>query len=133
MSMKFDGVAPFRRLMSLDRAAIKVLPKLRKLPTLQLIFNLDKQKREKLPGIVAQMLFDGGASFDFPLYGKHLPSEEMERVPPDELDGLMFSDDATFLYDAFEGGFNRDQRPKFVALHIQRCHLKRRLRELGAD
>lgn len=127
-----DDPAPIRRLIPLDRAVIRALPKMRKMPALMLTFNLDGQKREKLPGILAQMLVSEDADFDFPLYGIHPPSEELERIPDDVVNSLMFSDDAAFLYDPFEEGFGNGQQAKYICLAIKKRDLKRRLRELGA-
>jgi hypothetical protein len=133
ISVEFESWFPLARLIPLERATIKALPKMRKLPVLMLTFNLDEQRREKLPGIVAQMLVDGASGTEIQLYGKHPPSEEFEEIPPDIVAQSEFSDDATFLCGAFESGFNGHKKPEYTCLSIKRRDLKRRLKELGCQ
>jgi hypothetical protein len=125
-----DDGAPIRRLIPLHRAAIFVYPKLRDLTVVQVIFKMRPSLPERVPGIIAQLLLDEAVGYDFPVYGMLVPSEQLERIPEDDLKSLRISDDAKFMYDAFQGGFDGTLKPRYICLAMKKNDLKRRIKEI---
>jgi hypothetical protein len=126
-----DDTFPVRRLIPFHRAAILAYPKLRDLTAVKLIFKMRSFAPEKVPAIIAQLLLDEAVGFDFPVYGMLVPSEHFERIPEDDLKSLRISDDATFMYDAFAGGYDKAAiKPKYVCLAMKKNDLKRRIKEI---
>lgn len=119
-----DDAMPLRRLIPLSRAAIAAYPKIRKRVDVQVLEALDG-KREKIPGMVAQMLLNH-PGFDLPLFGVFPPAEDFGKIPDDDVKSFRISDDAKELFDTM------DSHRRYKGLAIKKSDLERRLKELGA-
>lgn len=118
---KVDRV-PFRRLISLRRAAQIAYPRIRHRAELRVLEKMDKDRND-LPGTVAQFLLNQ-ATFPITLYGTMPPMNVFEKIPAKDAKEFSIAGDARALIDQYN-----DTR-RYINVAIKRSDLKRRIKEL---
>lgn len=89
--------------------------------TFDVLSRLENDEQDKLPGLVCQVLFN---NTDIELYGVLPPGKKMCKIPKEDRDSYMFSNDASELFDQF----NTSKRYK--ELSVRRADFERRLEEI---
>lgn len=127
-SIDFEDWLPVRVLVPMTNAVARAYPVMKKVTVFRLMHVLDGKDPKTLPGIVAGMLC-GHSLGTIPLYGVCPPGETLERIPEEEAQELMFSDNGGSLIDSYQKGFDGRSVEKWVNVAIKKRDLAHRLRE----
>ena len=99
--------------------------RIRELPKFEPYVENYEADPETMMGKVARMAFKH-ANPKLPLYGIYPPRTTLDLIPPDDVEGWEFSDDASELFNKW---WNPKQR--YINLLVKRPDIENRLQEMS--
>jgi hypothetical protein len=127
--LKFERVFPLGCLIPLPRATAIAYERLRNTLAIRMIKSVDGNNPEKMPGVVANMLFDRDKKRNLRLFGKQPPSEQIDEIPSQISLEYLIADNAAYMYDGFSAAFE-EETPIFTDLMVLRHEFRNRLKEM---